>query len=173
MKASIAIVSLLVLALPAGAEPLGVGERLPVLELEDPHGEPGRVDEDVRVVLFAEDMDGGEFIKQALADGGAAFLEEHGAVYVADVSGMPGIIRRLFALPRLRERPYPMLLDLEGEATAVLPRAEGKASVIHLDDLTIRAVDQVDSVAALREAVAGVEKSEDAEAPEAPEVEAD
>jgi hypothetical protein len=76
-------------------------------------------------------------VREALASEGAAQLEKAGAVYVADVSGMPGLIRRLFAIPRMRERGYPVLLDVEGVPTARFPVEAGKASWIRLEGLRI------------------------------------
>jgi hypothetical protein len=46
------------------------------------------------------------------------------------VHRMPGPIRRWIAIPRMRDRSYPVLLDTDGEATAGLPSAEGEG---HLD----------------------------------------
>jgi hypothetical protein len=44
-------------------------------------------------------------------------------------------VRRLIALPRMRGRPYPVLLDEQGTATAALPAQEGKATVLWLEAL--------------------------------------
>jgi hypothetical protein len=129
----------LLLALPAAAQgPTIVPDRLAGFELPDQHGVSHRVDAAVRVLLLSRDMDGGAVVRGALEAKGAeagAFLAGLGAVYVADVSRMPGIVRRLFALPRMRSRPYPVLLDTTGEATAALPAEPGRASVLWLEDL--------------------------------------
>jgi hypothetical protein len=130
---------LLVLAGPAAAQgPQVVPERLEAFELADQHGAPHRVDESVRVLLLSRDMDGGAVVRGALEGKGeqaGPFLAERGAVYVADVSRMPAVVRRLFALPRMRGRPYPVLLDTSGEVTAALPSQEGRATVLWLDEL--------------------------------------
>jgi hypothetical protein len=152
-----ALVALL-LALPAAAEgPKLVPDRLAAFELPDQHGSPQRVDGAVRVLLLSRDMDGGAVVRGALETKGAeagAFLSGLGAVYVADVSGMPGLVRRLFAVPRMRGRPYPVLLDTTGEATAALPAEPGRASVLWLEDLRPVRVELFDSPDALLAALA-------------------
>jgi hypothetical protein len=50
---------------------------------------------------------------------------------------MPALIRRLFALPRMRERPYRVLLDTDGAPTATLPAEPGKATWLRLEGLRV------------------------------------
>lgn len=146
-------IALLLAAGAAGAEPLGVGDRLEPFTLDDQHGEAHVVDARVHALLLARDMKGGEVAKQALADDGAELLAKADAVYVADVSGMPAVIRRLFALPSLRRRGYPILLDPEGQITRDLPGAENRACLVRLRELTVVEVTQFESSEALREAL--------------------
>jgi hypothetical protein len=114
-----------------------VGSSIEPLVLEDQHGAAGGVDATTRAVFLSRDMDGGAFIREALAEDGAAKLQKVGAVYIADVHRMPAPIRRWIAIPRMRDRSYPVLLDTDGEATASLPSAEGKATWIRLEGLRV------------------------------------
>lgn len=152
--------TLFVLALliaPAwGAEPLAVGDALPALTLRDQHGEEHQVDAAARAVLFTRDMDAGAIVKTALADDGGRMLEAAGAVYVADVSRMPGLVRRMIAIPRMRRRGYRMLLDEEGEATARLPGGDGTATLLVLDARRITAIERHGDPEALRAALAAL-----------------
>jgi hypothetical protein len=92
-------------------------------------------------------------VKEALQADGRGFLERHHALYVSDVSRMPGIIRATIAKPRLRGRGYPILLDEEGTATADLPAADGKATLLFLEKLRVVRVEQVALVEELRGAI--------------------
>jgi hypothetical protein len=148
----------LVLAAPAVAEPLGAGSSLAPFSLEDQHGVPGEVDSSLRALLFTRDMGGGDVAKAALAQGGAERLARASAVYVADVHRMPGIIRRAIAEPRLRRRPYRMLLDREGEATRDLPAREGEATLLVLDALRVVQVEHYRDPAALAAALEGLSR---------------
>ena len=141
------LAGLLFVAGVARAEPLSVGDRLAPSSLEDQHGVTRAVDESTRVILFSRDMEGGKLLKQALSDASEDFLASRGAVYVADISGMPKLIARLFAVPSLRKRPYSMLLDRDGRTTRQLPDLEGRATLIFCHELEILRVEHAQTAA--------------------------
>jgi len=160
-----AALALVALFAPAAfAEELGPGDVLPALALPDPHGETHVVEADTRVLILSRDMDGGGAVRDALEEGGAEFLAAHDAVYVADVSGMPWLIRKTIALPRLRDRPYPMLLDEDGDDTATLPHREGRATLLFLGETDNR-VEAVEYAGSAEELRAAVEARSEAPAP--------
>lgn len=133
---------------PAPAPPtVVVGDALPALPLRDQHDAEVRIDASTRIVLFTRDMDGGGCVKEALAENGDAMLKTAQAVYVSDVSRMPGFVRSAFALPSLRRRTYPVVLDEGGIVTATLPYSEGKATILTLDAGKIAAVSFASSAA--------------------------
>jgi hypothetical protein len=144
---------LLVLPLGAAADPLAVGSVLSAVELRDQHAVTRAIDSSTRAMLFGRDMDGGKVLKGALEPEGAALLERAGAVYVADVSRMPSLIRRIFAYPSLRRRGYPILLDEEGSITASFPGEDGKGTLMRLDRLRLVSVEQFETAEALRAAL--------------------
>lgn len=138
---------------------VGVGAVLPAVTLEDQHGVAHAVDGSVRALLFSRDMDGGGVIRSlldpdALGEPPAAFLDRHAALCVADVHRMPGLVRRIIAKPRMRKRPYPLLLDEEGDATASWPSQPGHATLIRLDGLRVVEILHTRSPEELREALA-------------------
>jgi hypothetical protein len=137
------------------AQSIAVNDTIPALALADQHGESGGIDASTRGVLLSRDMDGGGLVREALATDGAAQLERAGAVYVADVHGMPGLVRRFIAVPRMRERSYRVLLDTEGAPTAALPAEEGKATWLRLEALRVVEVRFLTSADEVRQALAG------------------
>jgi hypothetical protein len=142
---------LLVLATPVtAAEPFTVGARLEPLVMADQHGAEIRVGEDTRILLFARDMAGGDLVEEALGDDGAAVLGAASAVFVSDISRMPGIITRIFALPAMRRRPYRMALDFEGDATASFPHREDHVTVVRLSTMKVDGIEFVASAAEVR-----------------------
>ena len=147
--------ALLVVALGAAAwaTTLAPGMALPPLTLTDQHDVAATVGAETRVLLFTRDMDAGDVAKEALAEH-AALLEAAHAVYVADISRMPSLVAKLFALPAMRKRPYRMLLDRDGTATADFPARDGEVTLLRLHDGTIERVDYAASAAALRAALA-------------------
>lgn len=98
-------------------------------------------------------MDGGAVVREALAEDGAGLLERSGTVYVSDISGMPWFVRAMIAKPRMRDRPYAMLLDEEGERTEKFPSVDGKATLMVMDRLQVVGISYFDSPDALRKAI--------------------
>ena len=135
----------------AQSEPYyGVGDVIPKISLQDQHEKDGVVDVSTRILLFSRDMDGGKLLEEALADIDEGFLAGKKAVYVSDISGMPSLIARLFAIPSMRKRSYPMLLDRSGNATQRIPDVDERATVIFLKSLTVERIEHVDSANGVR-----------------------
>jgi hypothetical protein len=160
---SIARVLALAAVLVAGdayAQPYVVGDAIEPFTLEDQHGKSHTVDASVKVILFSRDMDGGDVLKAGLADVEPGYLDGKSAVYVADISRMPGLVARMFAIPAMRDRPYAMLLDRDGKTTARLPAAEGQATLVFLDQLTVRRIANVEEAPAVRQELEGAAGAE-------------
>jgi hypothetical protein len=151
----VAVTGFMLVAGSAAAEPIGAGSTLAPFTAEDQHGARVEVDERVRLLVFSRDMDGGDVVKQALADTSQASLDGRHAVYVADISRMPAVISTLIAVPRMRQRPYRVLLDRDGSSTRDLPYEKGRPTVLVLDALRVVRVEHPGSADALRAALAG------------------
>ena len=135
---------------------MGPGGVVQAFELKDQFGHVGGVDEDTKLILFSRDMEGGDLIRKSLEGRDGKFLAERHGVYVADISRMPGLIARLFAVPKMREYSFPMLLDREGEATAQWPDEADRATLMMLNGLEIVSVqyfDDPDEISARLEGV--------------------
>ncbi len=140
--------------------PYVVGDRLDEIALEDQHGVARKIDASTRQFVFTADMDAGDNVKSALAEDGAKLLAARPTSYVADISEMPALVRRLFAMPGLRKREYSMVLDTEGEATRRIPRRAGRATLVRLDELEIVELRYLATVDEVREAL-GAESADD------------
>lgn len=134
----------------AHAEPIGEGARIPEIALDDQHDVRGTVAPETRFLLLTRDMDASGITKTVLAEHGDTMLANAGAVYVADISAMPSLVTKLFAMPGLRKRPYRMLLDRDGKATKDLPYRSGAVTVLTLDHAKIQHVEYVTSPDRLR-----------------------
>lgn len=127
------------------------------LALEDQHGERHTIPTDTRTVIFASDMDASKVVHALLEQRDPDWLPRHHAVFIADIHRMPGIITRLFALPKMRRHKYRMLLIRDETTGARFPRKPDELTVLTLDQLRPIAVTYLSSVEALERAVvAGV-----------------
>jgi hypothetical protein len=137
----------------APAAPLASGAALTPIDINDQHGQAGKVDESVRVLMFSRDMTANKLAKKAFLDKPAGYLDQHHAMYLIDVSGMPGFVTRNFAIPKMQKYGYRIFLDREGDRTTALPSREDQVMVMKLDHLAVESVDFVSDAAALVRAV--------------------
>ena len=147
-------ISCMFLASFAQASSYQAGDQVTPIQLEDQFENAVEVNANTLVLLFSRDMKGGDIIKEALE------LQVSGAdkipatqVYIADISGMPSLIAKFVAIPQMKDLPFPMGLDKEGEMTKLLPSKEDMASLILLDNLKVIEVHNFDSSAELIKAL--------------------
>lgn len=116
-----------------GAAQLGPGDPFPQLSGQDQHEQAMEVGEGTRHVVVTFTMGMGKKANRYFADKGAGFLEEHAAVLVNDIFGMPAV-GRVFALPKMRKYPHRIFVaDAEG-LLEPFPSEEDRATIFDLDE---------------------------------------
>lgn len=78
---------------------------------DKPLENPGKV----KWVAAAADMTAHAAVKLEFDKLGRDWLNQRGLIYVADISGMPSLITKLFGLPKMRKYSYPIYLDRQGD----------------------------------------------------------
>lgn len=86
--------------------------------LLDQYDKPYTQNDDLRILLVARDMAGGKLVKAALEGLPKDYLERRHAVFVADISKMPSLIAKMFAVPAMRDYNYRVLLDRESRVVS-------------------------------------------------------
>lgn len=110
------------------------GERLAPWTLMDQHDVPYTLNDETRILLVARDMDGAKLVNAALEGKPKGYLDERQAVFLADISRMPSVIASLFALPKMRDYNYRILLDRDARIAPRYPAAEGEVLWLQLED---------------------------------------
>lgn len=154
MKIAVLAFTAALSAATVAAAPLAVGDRLSVPALADQFDQPLPVTADTALMLFATDMDGNRLANDALQAAAPNCRVAPRVVYVADISGMPALVSRFIALPKMRERPYRIALDRSGTDTAALPREPGRVTLLHLQGLRVTQL-QTGGAVELQQAIAG------------------
>lgn len=155
-----ALVCALALSLPgrADAAPLTEGSAMPTLSLNDQHDKPAAVNTQTRWLVFTAEKPVSDMVSAVLAAEPAGVADRLHLVYVADISGMPALVTRMFALPKLRELPFPIALVRDtAQVTQVadIPRVKGAATVLRMDNgcvaqvATVRLADELRSLLGL------------------------
>jgi len=113
------------------ADPLKVGDAVPVFAAKDQFGKDFKFVPGLHFLLLGFDMGASKPANLKLADLGAGWLEKHEAAYVLDIHTMPSIAR-LFAFPKMRKYPHRIILGDDEKSLAPFPRQEGKITVLVL-----------------------------------------
>jgi hypothetical protein len=144
---------LLTFTTPIFAGELKVGDSLPSFTLEDQNGKPHTNDVFLRFLVFATDRASSQIVTDTFKGQTTTSLQGHGIVYIADIEKMPSLVASMFALPKMRKQPYPILLGKKVADTAWLPRQPNCVAVVGLKDGTITAITFSHSLTELRTAL--------------------
>lgn len=130
-----ALVAVLLSAQAPAADvvPLKMGDAVPALALKDQHDRPAGIPADTRRIIFAADNDAASLVGDFLDAQPGSWLIDTRQVYLADIHKMPSLIARMIALPKLRSKPYRIVLGREAGDLAAWPRQRGCAMLIPVD----------------------------------------
>jgi len=131
MKAAALLLLCLLSTAALAVEP---GERLAPWTLLDQFDAPYTLNDKTRILLVARDMDGAKLVNAALEGKPKGYLDERQAVFLADISRMPSVIATLFALPKMRNYNYRILLDRDARIAPRYPAGEGEVLWLQLEN---------------------------------------
>ena len=144
---------LLITSLPAFSDVYIAGDQLQSFSLSDQHDKPRHINKQTRVILFSRDKAGGQLITEALSVIPREYLIEQHIAYITEISGMPGLISKYMAIPSMRKKSFPILLDKEGKVTAQFPDKEKSATLIFLESLNIKNIMYLQSAEAIQQSL--------------------
>lgn len=121
---------------------LKVGDALPNFQLNDQHDKPYPLPADLQAILFTADKSAGDVINGLLKQQPADYLPQRKAIYIADISAMPGFITSMVAMPKMRDYAYRIAIGAEKNQTAMLPRAEDQVTLIYLQNGKVTRIEQ-------------------------------
>ncbi|WML90585.1 hypothetical protein RCF98_16645 [Thiothrix lacustris] len=132
MLKKLLLVALLCLGMNSGvfAAELQVGDSLPTITLKDQHDKAVTVAADVQTLLFTIEKPASDLVNTYLLKQDKAFLDTKKAYFLADISGMPSMITKMFAIPKMQERPYSILLAHDALDTAFMPRQKDHVTLL-------------------------------------------
>ncbi len=116
----------------APTAPYKVGDTFVGFSTKDQHDKPYTYEGGARTVVVAFEMGTGKSANAFFEKQPADFLNQHQAIYLSNIYGMPGIARA-FALPKMKKYPHRILIaDAEG-FLARYPEKDDHLTVLSLD----------------------------------------
>ena len=123
-----------------------VGDKLEMFSLTDQYDKAVYINNTTQLILFSRDKAGGKLISNALSGTSKEYFTKQHIVYITDISRMPSFISNYIAIPLMRKKRYPILLDKEGKITAQFPDRDNTATLIFVESLKIKNIKYLQSV---------------------------
>jgi len=97
---------------------LQIFQPLKTITLNDQFGNPQTLSKDTQKIIFAFSKDMGHMCNEFFASKGPTYLKDHKAVFIADLSSAPSLIRSMFILPGLKDFKHQVLILEDKELAA-------------------------------------------------------
>ncbi|WP_353662263.1 hypothetical protein [Hydrogenimonas sp. SS33] len=116
-----------------------VGDSFPKVALPDQFGKVRKVTSKDKMVLIAFEKKLFLAMNRELKQEKEDVLKAHSAKVIADISGMPAFIAKMFALPKMRTYPFGVLLIRDGLGKR-FDRRKGKITLYTLQHRKVRSI---------------------------------
>lgn len=136
------------LGLSAFANSLTIGTDIPTLTVKDQFEKDHTVDANIKTIIFSATKTEGTTIKEFLLTKDKDYLTTNKAVYIADITGMPSLITKFIAMPKIKDYPFSVLLIDEANKT-LFPVKEDMISIISLENGKVTDIKYVKTAAEL------------------------
>ncbi|MCG3674584.1 hypothetical protein L5F46_07340 [Aliarcobacter butzleri] len=132
------------LGVVAFANPLTVNNSVPELKIKDQFEKEHTLNANIKTILFASDKATSDMLRDYLLPLSEKenILEKNNAVYIADISGMPSLISKYIALPKMKKYPFSILL-LDDTNKDNFTKEDGKIIVYTLDNLKVTNITKI------------------------------
>ena len=118
------------------AEALSTGGAVPTMSIKDQFEKEHTIGTKVKTIIFSATKEESNTIKEFLNSKGNDFLITNNIAYVADITGMPSLITKFIALPKMKNYSFPILLVDENHKI-LFPVEKDKITIITLDNSKI------------------------------------
>lgn len=141
----------------ASAQPASVGDSLTPVTWQDQFEHPVPLTDATHVVIFVSEKPVSEWVTTCLSALPTDTLDRMKAVYVSDISAMPALITKAFALPKLRKLPFPIALARDTSEVSFLPHRPGTATWIRIQGRQVQSIQYLRDAAELDKAIAAAQ----------------
>lgn len=100
------------------------------------------IDNSIEMIIVSFEKGTGADINQFLSTKDKDFLKNHHTVFIANISGMPSIITKMFALPKMRDYKHSVLLIYDEEDKRFVSQ-EDKSTLYRLENGVIKSISYI------------------------------
>lgn len=106
-------------------------------DFTDQHDQIQKLDETTKWILFSPDKESFAHAKSAFERLEIKNAKDKNGFLVSDISAMPKMVTKMFALPKMKKYSFVFALDHTGEATQEWPRNKSELTLIKVDKLKV------------------------------------
>lgn len=115
------------------AKTLKLGDTITPFSLPDQFDKVHQVNsKDYKILIIAFEKDVAVMMNDYLKEKPDSFLKDHDAAFISDIHKMPSFVTKMFALPKMRDYKYPLLLIYE--EGNIFPSQEESLTVLKTQD---------------------------------------
>ena len=133
------IILLLTFVICAFSHELLVNEKISNFSLANQFDEKKTIDENINTIIVSFEKGTGKEVNEFLEEKNPDFLKEHHAVFIANISGMPMFITKMFALPKMKNYKHEILLIYD-EKDDRFKAKDGMSTLYELEDGVIKSI---------------------------------
>lgn len=134
------IILFLSLVLCAFSQELSINDKINNFSLANQFDEKKTIDSKINTIIVSFEKDTGKEVNEFLEQKTSDFLREHHAVFIANISGMPMIITKMFALPKMKNYKHEILLIYD-ENDDRFKAQEGVSTLYRLENGVIKSIE--------------------------------
>lgn len=134
------IILFLSLVLCAFSQELSINDKINNFSLANQFDEKKTIDSKINTIIVSFEKDTGKEVNEFLEQKTSDFLREHHAVFIANISGMPMIITKMFALPKMKNYKHEILLIYD-ENDDRFKAQDGMSTLYRLENGVIKSIE--------------------------------
>jgi hypothetical protein len=143
------LLALIVMSVMAFASEYKVGDSISPMKLVDQFGVLHSLDKTPKTIIMTFEKEPSSKVHKFLATKSNDFLQTNNATFIADITGMPAFVTKMFALPKMRTYNHPILLITDENLGERFPAEDDKITIIKSENSKIKSISFVSSISSL------------------------
>jgi len=123
--------------------------------LNDQFGEEHRLEQMPKLLICSFGKETGKLISNYFNAQDANYLTTHEIKIIADVSGVPSLLRSTFILPKMKKYTFEILIATESNFSEQFPQKEDELTVLKMENGIVQEVIFVADEAQLKQSIEG------------------
>ncbi len=123
--------------------------------LSDQFGKEHNLSNLPKLLICSFGKESGTLISSYFNRQDSSYLSQYDIVLIADVSGVPSLLRKTIIVPKMKKNNFSILLSLESSFMKEFPKKEDSLTLLKLDNGVVKEISFIDDEESLKKAIEG------------------